>query len=270
MKQGIPPILIVFLILGCEKVVDVDLPTSKPKLVIDALIGINRKKNDAHITSGQVKLTLTAPFFQEEVPVAQNATVEIIDEDTGQSFSLIEDGPGTFGTGFPNLEFGKEYTLMVRYDGDVYTAKEKLNPSPIIDRVVQGDGFLFNEDKETEVMITFTDIPNERNYYLFSLGFDNFLVIDDEFFEDGQITFSYFYENIKPGDLLTITLFGIDKDFATYADLALVQSGDDAGGPFSVPPATIRGNIVNTTNADNFPFGYFALSEFNTQSLTVE
>ncbi len=254
---------------SCEDVIDVDLPTSEPRLVIDALIGFNSRNGDP-ITVGEVKLTLTAPFFDDEVPPALNAEVEIIDDESGEIFPLVEGDPGIFSTGFPELQFNRDYTLSIRYDGETYSATERLNPSPVIDNAVQGDGFLFDQDEETEVIITFTDIPGERNDYLFSFGFDNFLVIDDEFFQDSEITFSYFYEDVETGDLLPITLFGIDSEFATYAELALTQSGEDGGGPFAVPPATIKGNIVNTTNADNFPFGYFAISEFDVRLLTVE
>ena len=159
---------------------------------------------------------------------------------------------------------------MVTYDNEVYTATQQLYHAPLIDNVVQRDGFLFDED-ETEVEVTFSDIPGETNHYLFSFGFGNFLVIDDEFFQDSQLTFSYFYEDVGPGDLLSITVFGIDQDFANYANIALIQSGEDTGdGPFSVPPANIRGNIVNTTDSDNFPFGYFAIGEFDTKLLTLE
>lgn len=269
MKDSLFALLAVWLLISCEDVIDVDLPTSETKLVIDALIGFNENDGDP-IAVGQVKLTLTAPFFEEDVPPALNATVTIVDEEAGQSFDLTESEPGVFSTGFPELQFNQDYTLVVNYDGEVYTATQQLNRSPLIDNVVQGDGFLFDEEEETEVEVTFTDLPGERNYYLFSFGFDNFLVIDDEFFEDSQLTFSYFYEDVEPGDLLVITLFGIDKDFATYADLALTQSGEDGGGPFATPPATVRGNILNTTNPENFPFGYFAISEFDAQLLTVE
>ncbi|MEM9076543.1 MAG: DUF4249 domain-containing protein [Bacteroidota bacterium] len=253
---------------ACEEVIDVDLPTSEPRLVVDALIGFNTSNGDP-ITVGEVRLTLTAPFFDEEVPPAENATVTITDEQTGEVFPLTENEPGVFSSGFPELQFDRDYTLTILYAGEIYTAVERMNPSPVIDNAVQGDGFLFDEEEETEVIITFTDIPGERNNYLFSFGFDNFLVIDDEFFQDSEITFSYFYENVDPGDLLPITLFGIDDEFATYTELVLTQSGEDGGGPFAVPPATIKGNILNTTNSDNFPFGYFAISEFDARFITV-
>ncbi len=38
-------------------------------------------------------------------------------------------------------------------------------------------------------------------------------------------------------------------------------AGNNGGGPFQSPPATVRGNIINTTNSANYPLGYFSLSE---------
>ncbi|MEX0314326.1 MAG: DUF4249 domain-containing protein, partial [Allomuricauda sp.] len=68
--------------ISCEDAIGVELPTSDPKLVIDALLGYN-ENNGNPIISGEVKLTLTAPFFANEVPPARNASVSIIDEETG-------------------------------------------------------------------------------------------------------------------------------------------------------------------------------------------
>ena len=65
-------------------------------------------------------------------------------------------------------------------------------------------------------------------------------------------------------------MFGIDEKFANFTEQVLTQSGENGGGPFAVPTATVRGNIINISNPDNFPFGYFAISEFDADFLTVE
>ena len=262
-------LLLFTLLLSCEEVIDIELSSEEPRLVIDALIGYNDNNGDP-LTVGQVRLTLTAPFFAEEVPVAENATVRIINESSGEVHTLVQGRPGIFAIGFPNLEFGVAYTLEVIYEGETYIATEQLVKAGTITSVAQGDGFLFDEEEETEIIVTFDDIPNERNHYLFAFDFDNYLVTDDEFYQDSNLTFSYFYEDIEPGDLLTITLLGINKRFADYIDLALIQSGDDSGGPFQVPTGTVRGNLVNVTNPDNYPFGYFSISEFDVKLITIE
>ncbi|WP_431121642.1 DUF4249 family protein [Flagellimonas flava] len=269
MKNRIFPLLVFLLNIGCEDVMELDLPTHKPQLVIDALIGYNDTIGQSQ-SSGEVKLTLTTSFFEEIVP-AENATVSIVDMATMQSYTLIENEPGIFDSGFPELKFNREYMLQITFNGEIYTATEQLVKSTVIEKLEQDDGFLFDEN-ETEVKVTFTDLPGERNYYLFAFGWNNYLVVEDEFFQDEQLTFSYFYEKLKPGKMISVSLFGVDQDFANYAEQLLDQSGEDmgSGGSFVVPPSALRGNIINQTNPENFAFGYFALGEFDTQLLTIQ
>lgn len=255
--------------LSCEEVIEPDLPVSEPQLTIDAVLGFNPATNDGRII-GQVTLTITAPFLNAEVSPATNATVELIDESSGIVYPITENEPGVFREGFPRVQFNTDYTLRVTYNNEVYTATEQLVRTGSIESVIQGDGFLFDEEEETEVIIEFVDVVGERNYYLFAFGFENFLVTDDEFYQDSGLTFSFFYEDVEPGDLLTITMLGVNANFANFVDQTLTQAGENANGLFAVPTANIRGNFVNTTNQENFAFGYFSLSEFDVALLTVE
>jgi hypothetical protein len=47
-------------------------------------------------------------------------------------------------------------------------------------------------------------------------------------------------------------------------------AGSTGGSPFQSPPATVRGNIINTTSPNNFPLGYFSISEADTKIYTIE
>jgi hypothetical protein len=47
-------------------------------------------------------------------------------------------------------------------------------------------------------------------------------------------------------------------------------AGNGGGGPFQSPPATVRGNIINTTQEENFPLGYFSLSEYDSVNYIVK
>jgi hypothetical protein len=52
--------------------------------------------------------------------------------------------------------------------------------------------------------------------------------------------------------------------------ILLQQGSDDGGGPFETQPATVRGNCINITNPNNYPFGYFRLSEVDEVIYTIE
>ena len=53
-------------------------------------------------------------------------------------------------------------------------------------------------------------------------------------------------------------------------NILLHQNSEEGGGPFETTPATVRGNCINETNPDNFPFGYFRLSEVDEITYIVE
>ena len=81
-------ILIGITIYSCEDVIDLDLNTSQPKLIIEASI------NWVKETSGneqEIKLSLSTPFYDIQTPPANNAQVSVFDTN-GNEFIFIEDG----------------------------------------------------------------------------------------------------------------------------------------------------------------------------------
>ena len=54
---------------------------------------------------------------------------------------------------------------------------------------------------------------------------------------------------------------GITKEYYTYFEILINQSGQNSGGPFQSVPSSLLGNIINTTNESNFPLGYFHIAE---------
>jgi hypothetical protein len=69
---------------------------------------------------------------------------------------------------------------------------------------------------------------------------------------------------------VTVTHYGISKTYYNYLSILIKISGGDSGGPFQSPPATVRGNIINTTNKDNYALGYFSLGEIDSKTYTVQ
>ncbi|MEM1002284.1 MAG: DUF4249 domain-containing protein, partial [Bacteroidota bacterium] len=63
---------------------------------------------------------------------------------------------------------------------------------------------------------------------------------------------------------------GISEAFHDYMEQIIELSDQDSGGPFQVQPSVTRGNIVNTTNQDNFALGFFNLSEAYDFDFTIQ
>ena len=166
------------------------------------------------------------------------------------------------------------YTLNIVYDGETYSAVETLKSVVPIDFVEQNnEGGFPGEDIELKAF--YTDPANIENYYFFEfiapIGLVPSLEVYEDRFTDGNQIFGFYSEEeLESGMEVKIRNYGISERFYQFMFILLQQGGEQDGGPFETQPATVRGNCVNTTNPDNFPFGYFRLSEVDELIYTVE
>jgi len=271
MKRLISIILIFISLTSCEDVIDLNLNTSEPRLVIDA--SINWLKG----TTGneqKIKLTLTAPYFDSSVPPANGAQIVVRDTDNNTFNFIEENNTGIYINNNFIPEINKTYTLEVIYKGETYTATETLKSVAPIEYVAQKNDTGFSGN-ETELKAYYTDPANEENYYFFEFKSDiaeipSLEVYKDEFTNGNQIFGFYSEEDLNSGNQVIIRNYGVSKRFYEFMFLLLQQNSTDSGGPFETQPATIRGNIINQTSTDNFPLGYFRLSEVDELVYTVE
>lgn len=264
MKKIIYLLTILFISINCEDVIEVDIPEGTPRLVIDASFELYLNETPVTIEGG-VKLTLSAPFFDTEIPTVSNATVFITNLKNNSIINFTESSkPGYYTPDLAEFipEFNTTYQLTVIYDNETYLATAQLIPTVPIDTIEQGDNTLFEGD-ETEVIIYFTDNGSRNDFYLFDFDFSLFLASEDRFYQGETFNFSYFYEDMPNDRDVTIKILGIDERYYNYSNLLIEQSEQGGGNPFQTPPAVLRGNIINTTNPSNYALGYFNLSEAN-------
>lgn len=257
--------------LGCEDVIEVDVPTTEPKLVIEASLNWFKGTNG---NNQEIKLTLTAPYFNDGVLPATGATVTVTNgNNTTFNFGEV-DNTGLYRT--PNFipEIGQSYSLSIIYDGETYVANTTMQSVSTITRVEQKDNGGFTED-ETELKAYYNDPADEENFYFFEFinsekAQVSLEVYNDEFTNGNEIFGFYSDEDLESGDDMIIRMYGVSEQFYEFMFILLQQNNDENGDPFEVQPATIRGNCINTTNPDNFPLGYFRASEAHQFDYTVE
>ena len=255
---------------SCEDVVDIDLSTAPAKLVIDASIKWQKGTTGNEQT---IRLTTTTDFYASTIPTVSGATVFITDGN-GIQYDFIETpGSGNYVCTNFNPEIRQTYSLTVIYDSQVYTATESLIEVPTIDYVEQTENGGFTGD-QIEVKFFYQDIPNQDNFYLIMFNSSNvslpiFDVVNDSFFQNNQM-FGYLANELEKDDIILFTLQGISESYYNYMNILLGIAGTNGGSPFQTPPATVRGNIVNQTNTNNFALGFFRLSETDTISYTVQ
>lgn len=262
------------LITSCEDKVNIPLDTASPKLVIEANILWQKGTSGNNQT---IKLTTTTDYYSNITPTVSGATVYIQDISSATSviFTFIETpntGEYICNSFIPIINH--DYLLTIIHNGQTYKSTEKFLATPTIDNVQQNTVQGFGGD-EIQVKFFYQDNGNEDNKYLVSVKnasklLPEYGVIDDEFFQGNQMFGFYTNEDLKSEDQLTFGLQGISTKYYNYLNKLLNIAGGSNGSPFSTPPATLRGNIINQTDENNYPLGYFHLSEVDTRNYTVQ
>lgn len=264
-------ILMALTLSSCEEVIDVDLDTAETRLVVEA--PILWQKNTSGRTQ-RIKLSTTTSFFNEVIPSVSGAKVTVANS-TNRVFNFNEvETPGEYYCTNFIPEINETYTLTIELNGVTYTAIEKLQSVAPIDEVTQDDEGGIARD-EIQIKTFFDDPANEVNFYLFQYAYkdelyQNLSTTDDDFFQGNRFFSLSSKDDIEVGDEVTVTHYGISKSYYNYLSILIKISGGDSGGPFQSPPATVRGNIINTTNKDNYALGYFSLGEIDSKTYTVQ
>lgn len=274
-KLFIAIIIASFAVISCEEVIDVNLDTAAPKLVIDA--SIKWQKGTTGNTQ-KIKLTTSTDFYSGTIPVATGASVSVtnISLSTPITYQFIEVGQSGeyICTNFTPI-INNNYALTIVYNGEIYTSKSQFTATPDIVKTEQSLKPGFGGDDIYEVKFYFQDNGAEDNFYVAGIKnthivFPEYGVLDDKFTQGNLMFVLYRDEDLKKGDIIDYTLQGITEKYSNYMSKLLNIAGTGSGSPFATAPATVRGNIVNTTHPDNYPFGFFQLSEIDSGSLTIQ
>lgn len=256
---------------NCEEVVEVNLGTAKPQLVISAAIQwVKGTEGNEQV----IKLTTTSNYFDNEIPVVSGAKIYITN-DNRKTFNFIE----ILKTGeYVCTDFepviNEIYTLTIINKGITYKATETLKSVAPITRLVQNNDGGITKDK-IEVKAYFNDPPNQINYYFYNYMYSNqvtgnYSAEEDRFFQGNEFFSVSYNDDLKPGDQIEIRHSGISENYYNYLTVLISLAGDSGRLPFQTPSATVRGNIVNETNKDDFPLGYFSLSEVDSKKYTIK
>lgn len=248
------------LLVSCEKVIQLDLSSSTPQLVI---------QGNVYSVAGpyKVKISKTVNFDAANIyPAVTNATVTISD-DTGQSETLSQIVDGTYATSNLLGLIGHTYTLTVEVDGKTYTASSTILPPAHIDSIYYKNSSFGGSET---VALNFMNFPGKENYYRIIhfingvqiIGFNAFSY---KFDQPEEVVYSFMStENdstdttnpsLKKGDTIDVWLESIDKGVYDYFRTAKSGSGQN------VSPANPVSNISNGA------LGYFCACSVSKKSI---
>lgn len=265
-------LLVIVLLSSCQKVIELDLNSTDPVLVMEANI---------YDLQGPytVELHKTVNFSDDNsFPPCTNAAVTIHDNE-GNSELLTETFPGIYKTASLQGTAGRTYTISVTADGKNYQGVSNLPAAVAIDTLIittstgfggspGGGGGMGGSDSSKSISVHFTDPTGITNYYRLVEIVNgtpvNTFSITSDLYQDGYSIKETVREGsdikLKTGDIVTIQLQSIDKNVYEYFRTFNETSG---GGFTSSSPAN------PTSNISNGALGYFSACAVTSKTIVI-
>ncbi|MBK8944651.1 MAG: DUF4249 domain-containing protein [Ignavibacteriae bacterium] len=267
MKNKFLLIFFALIFHSCEEVIELDLNSADPAIVIEANLTNSLEKNFVQI----IKSTdFYNPGNYENI---SNAEVKISVNNT-EEFLLSEISPGKYFHQNLIAIPENEYLISVNYIDKNYSAVSSVPKTIIIDSLSYLlESRPFNKDKNfLELHVHFKDDPNKKDYARFVVykndkRLDGIFLYDDRLTNGNYIDFFFFNfddeEEFKSGDKINLELHSIDE--ATHIYLKTLRSANSRGGPFgSSAPANPE------TNWNNNALGYFSAFTISEKSIVLK
>lgn len=261
MKKYISILIATILLASCEKVIDIDLNTSSPQIVIEG----NISDEPGPYT---VKLSKTVNFNDVNTYPPVTGAIVIVSDNTGVIDTLSETVSGLYQTHSITGTPGNTYTLKVIAEGKQYKAVSTMPYK------INLDGIQFNpysepgeSEKTLAVVPLYLDPAGFGDCYRFFFSSngkaDKTYQVSNDNIGNGRVNQQpFFSEDIKfhVGDTVTVTMLCIDVNtYNYYYTLSQIGDGGIIGGTTpSNPPSNITGDKA---------LGIF--SAYTTQAKTV-
>lgn len=273
-------VLMLLPLAACERVVDLNLPEARPRLVVEGRL---ERALDFTAQTQRIKLSTTADYFSGTYPpAATGALVRVTDDLNRMTLFAEATTPGTYVAPSTFLVArGRTYTLTVDFEGQHYTGRDSTR------QVARINSLYFDEPQAGRysgtggfrAAINFTDPPNVRNFYLWEQYVNGVLqsgpdtivkmrvVGTDQIYNGLPVAGFQPFEGIDIPLNANVVVRQIAISEATYRYyFALNDQLAGDGSPFAVPPASVRGNVQNTTNPALPALGYFYVSEVSART----
>jgi hypothetical protein len=245
---------------ACQDVIEIDLDSIEPKIVIDgALTDIS--------DSVEIKITKSTDYFKPgNYPVVSGATVTLSDN-IGNSRQLLEIKPGIYSAYWQSIE-GTEYKLEVEVEGESYAGTVKmprkvsidsLSFEPTPEYMEFTGGYLINchlhdpagVDNFYRLKVSKLNGPTEKIMYVF----------DDAFVDGNEISMRWDDEQFFENDTVVVELQTLAESTYDY-DRTLSSLFED-GMIGSANPS----NPV--TNLSNGALGYFGAYTVSRDTIVI-
>lgn len=254
--------LMVMLFYSCEDVIELDLNTTEPRVIIEADL-------DGSTGTLVVKCSRTVDFYSESAfnPIS-DAVISLEGAKSG-AITINEAEPGIYRLTDYNVIPGNAYRIKITVDDIDYEAEAVApDPAEIEDLIVmpfdiQGPP---PEVNFYTIATGWFDIPGNSSFYCLRLILDEDLRGDRTFVsdkdQDGELLFvTSFTSDLAPGDTVKVELSSINEAVYDY----FLQVEDMSSNGFSAAaPYNPKGNFSNEA------MGYFGVCYTNKKEAVAQ
>ncbi|HVS96924.1 MAG TPA: DUF4249 domain-containing protein [Puia sp.] len=247
---------------ACKKVIQVDLNSAAPQLVIEG-----------EVTNGPapyyVRISRTVDFSSaNDFPPVTDAVLRLTDTTNGISDSMVQTSPGLYKShevgGVPH----HTYLLQVNVGGKDYTALSTMPGLVHLDSIGFAQNIGFDNKTEINAVAAFQDPPGPGNYYQFievlnGRQLPDIFVFEDRLSDGRYISYPLYNDSayLQPGDTLTVTMNGIDRNTYNYFFTLMNVAGNN-----NFESATPTNPVSNISGG---ALGYFSAHTIQKASITV-
>ncbi|MCB9335520.1 MAG: DUF4249 domain-containing protein [Flavobacteriales bacterium] len=223
-----------WMLLSCEKVVDLELDKAPQAIVVEALVFDSIGDNYVIISKSKAFNDNTGTF-----ETVSGATV-IISDNIGNSYNLSEVFPGVYNSSTLEGVVGRTYFLNINAEGKSITAYSTMPPKINLDSLsYEKNDQPFNDDEQDtyRVFTHFYDAPGVENFYRIKAFSKNVtqkgvLVLNDDLIEGDNVVFPVFQTDFEENDTVTVQLLSIEEvNFRYFNALVSSQDGEVPGNP---------------------------------------
>jgi len=265
---------------GCQEIIDIDIPQTDPKLVIEGRL-INE------LSVQKIKISESLNYYDTtDLKPLDDATVSLLDANSVLIEDFTYNPEDSFYLSNNPIELleGNDYKVQIEVNGELLEASGSILENATLDSLY----YFSAEELENLGQAAFGD-----GYFLFADGrlnnegveyFKLDVTINDTLqnsrgdFSNSVLSTELFGKQFQslpiPGafeeeDSVMLELYTLNEDmYQYYVEFINLLFND--GGVFSPPPVNPTTNIKNLSNPENQPLGFIQFSAVQRKSIVIE
>lgn len=251
-------IAVSFLTIGCEKIIEVDLNSTSPQYVIEAII-------TDQPGSAVVEITQTKNFNDDNNFKGVSGAIVTMAEQNGVPVTLAESSSGVYKSSTFTGHSGKSYLLIVQIGNKSFSAVSSMPQKVNLDTLYITDENLFSEPRKT-ANLEYLDPPGRGNNYRFiqyvnGKKENQIYTMTDDYTDGNKINTKLFYFteedddplNIKSGSQVRVEMMCIDSVVYKYwYSLSRSATGTSGQATPANPVTNIQGGALGYFSAQTY------------------